>query len=284
MARGLLAGLTDYSHQSFQDILEDIEDAKKNAIAYTEEINRHIAALDANGNLWKNQPFDFRNIVGYSLKHYETVASECSDIISDIKKRRVEEHHCNRLIKTAEVSQKINVDIGKYWNNKNEIYKNYDDPNFRFIENIYADTRDAAIYFLELENIAIRLTDFIGKTSGMEDKQPSTNFQGAQFGHNTVIVVGDNNVVSPSQVMKNDMASLESLLRSNQVGQEDIDEIKAIVQTENPDLQNGRLGVKANGWIAKMVNKCLDGTWAIGIGAAGKLLADAIKHYYGLFQ
>ena len=39
---------------------------------------------------------------------------------------------------------------------------------------------------------------------------------------------------------------------------------------------------RVNNWIKKMMNKSLDGSWQIGIGTAGTLLADAIKGYYGM--
>ena len=281
MAKGLFAGMTDYSHQSFNDILEDLDKGEKLVIELIEAIENNIKKLEPSG-YWKKQPFDFKNIIGYSLTHYKTTQQELHSIHEEIQKV-VQENHCKRLERIASVAHEINIDIGKYWHNDYEMYKDYDDLEFHTIEYIYGDTRDTAVTLLDYSNLSERLKDFIGKTSYNMDNKPSTNFGNAQFGDNTVIVVGDHNVTNPTQIKKNDLEALEKLLINNQVAKDDITELKEIVQTEEPDREAKRLGTKVNGWISKMINKSLDGTWAIGIGAAGKLLADGIKYYYGLF-
>lgn len=281
MAKGLIAGMTDYSHQSFNDILEDLDRGEKLVTEIIAAVETNIKKLEISG-YWKKQPYDFKSIIGYSLTHYKTTQQELHSIHEEIQ-RTVQENHCKRLERIASVGHDINIDIGKYWHNDYEMHKDYDDPEFHTIEYIYGDTRDMAATLLDYSNLAERLKDFIGKTSYNMENKPTANFGNAQFGDNTVIVVGDHNITNPTQIKKNDLDGLEKLLHNNQVAKEDIEELKEIVQTEEPDRENKRLGAKANGWISKMVNKSLDGTWAIGIGAAGKLLADGIKYYYGLF-
>jgi hypothetical protein len=246
-----------------------------------EAIENNIQELDKSG-YWKKQPYDFKSIIAYSLKHYKTTKEELQDIREDIQKT-VKEHHCKRLSRIASVGKDIDNKIGQYWHNDYEMHKDYSNPNFHFIENIYGDTRDMAVTLLDYSNLAQRLKDFIGKTSSIMENKPSTNFSNAQFGDNAVIVVGNNNITNPTQIKKNDLDALEQLLLNNQVPKNDIAELKEIVQSEEPDRENKRLGLKANTWISKMISKSLDGSWAIGIGVAGKLLADAIKYYYGLF-
>jgi len=281
MARSGIAGMTDYSHQSFNDILIDLQNSEKLVVEVIEVIESNIQKLEING-YWTKMPFNFKSIIGYSIKHFKTTQEELKNIQDEIQKA-VQPHHIKRLQRIATVGSQINIDIGKYWNDDFERHKNYDEPEFQQIEEIYGNCRDMAVSLLDLDNMANRLKDFVGKTSSnMENKQ--TSFEHAKFGDNTVIVVGENNVVNPSQIKKNDFEALEKLLHNNKINQADIDELKEILKSENPDAENKKLGVKANNWISKMVGKCLDGSWAIGIGAAGKLLADAIKHYYGLFQ
>jgi hypothetical protein len=41
-------------------------------------------------------------------------------------------------------------------------------------------------------------------------------------------------------------------------------------------------GQRVLSWIANMTKKAADGSWAIGLEAAGHLLAQAISQYYGL--
>lgn len=52
MAKGLLGGMTDYSHQSFSDILNDLEHEQKRTISFKDAIQKHIATLEAN-KYWK---------------------------------------------------------------------------------------------------------------------------------------------------------------------------------------------------------------------------------------
>lgn len=111
---------------------------------------------------WDNSvPFDFKNIVAYSIKHYSTSISEFDDITNDIR-YEVKTHHVNRLKKIAEVAREINIDIGKIWH---QDYRNkeYGNSDFSIVERVYCDTRDMAVNLLDVSNIAYRLQDFIGK-------------------------------------------------------------------------------------------------------------------------
>jgi hypothetical protein len=161
MAKGLLAGMTDYNHQSFEDILEDLEKERKSTIAFKDQIQENIDKLTNNGYWANSVPFDFKNIVVYSLRHYKTVISELTDIEKDLQ-NEVQQNHLKRLRKLATVAQEINVDIGRIWHQQYD-NKEYGNDDFRIVENIYGDTRDMAVNLLDIENIAERLDDFIGK-------------------------------------------------------------------------------------------------------------------------
>jgi hypothetical protein len=82
-------------------------------------------------------------------------------------------------------------------------------------------------------------------------------------------------------IFKGDIDSLVKDLINNDVSTEDAHELKNILSSDSPNENEKKFGEKTNKWISKMISKSLDGTWAIGIGAAGKLLADAIKAFYG---
>ncbi|GAB3890049.1 hypothetical protein [Spirosoma agri] len=83
------------------------------------------------------------------------------------------------------------------------------------------------------------------------------------------------------EVKKEDFESLAKKLRENQVSQQDIDELKTILKSDGLNKEKGTFGAETNGWITKMIAKSLDGTWQIGIGAAGGLLVEAIRTFYG---
>jgi len=280
MAKGIFGGMTDYSHQSFNDIVRDLEDEQKNVTDFIKVIEEKISILKTNGYWGKMVPSDFVMIVGYSLKHYKTAQEELAEISSEIQ-NEVREHHCKRLQRLSTVADEINRDIGKVWH-QHYRGKDYGNPDFQIVENLYADTRDMAVNLGDASNIASRLNDFIGKTKvTMEKNQNLGGISNTTFGNNATIIVGDHNHVKNIQIKQGDFEDLKELLKRNNLADQDIESLKDIVETEIPDIEKQTLGTKTNEWISKMVGKCLDGSWAIGIGAAGKLLADGIKAYYG---
>jgi len=108
--------------------------------------------------------------------------------------------------------------------------------------------------------------------------------------NNTIINHGDGNVTNTGHnstvtaninISKGDKNSLSEMLRKNDVEEEDITELIQVIDEETPS-PDGAFGSKVNGWIRKMLDKSLDNTWKIGIGAAGNLLATALKLYYGI--
>lgn len=98
--------------------------------------------------------------------------------------------------------------------------------------------------------------------------------------HGSVGVLGtaNNSVVN---VTANDWTSLAQFLVSSGVAQPDIDELHVAVVAE-PKPEAGKLGTRVSKWIGKMVGKAADGSWQVGLGAAGNLLAQALTAYYGL--
>lgn len=163
MAKGLIGGITDYSHQSFDDIVNDLENELRNVISFSRQIEDNIDKVTKNGYWNNNVPFDFKNIVAYSLRHYNTTKTEFQDILQDIKSE-VKEHHCKRLQQIARVASEINRGIGTIWHQEYDS-KDYGNPDFRIVEDIYAKTRDMAVNLLDISNLATRLTDYIGKTN-----------------------------------------------------------------------------------------------------------------------
>lgn len=105
-------------------------------------------------------------------------------------------------------------------------------------------------------------------------------FNSSVFGNNTTIIVGDNNRQSVSNIVKGDFKTLEKLLLENGLTSNDTNELKQIIDTDNTG-QEKEFGAGVKSWITKMINKAMDGTWQMSLGAAGGLLADGIAHYYG---
>ena len=106
---------------------------------------------------------------------------------------------------------------------------------------------------------------------------------------NTTVYGGSANLVGAAtdspiafNIINNDFPSLVRALTDKGVTTEDITELKAAVDSDPQPIAESALGPKVSQWIAKMVQKAADGSWNIGVGAAGGLLAQAIAKYYGL--
>lgn len=162
MAKGLIGGMTDYNHQSFCDIIEDLNHEYDNITAFIDAIESNFKKVEEN-HYWDNVPSNFIQKVLYSLKHYKTTQEELSEIANEID-IEVKEHHIRRLQKIASVASEINIDIGKIWHQQYDC-KDYGNCNFKIVERIYCDARDMAVNLLDMSNIAGRLNDYVGKTN-----------------------------------------------------------------------------------------------------------------------
>ncbi len=101
---------------------------------------------------------------------------------------------------------------------------------------------------------------------------------------------GDGNVVNTGEkakisatinITKGSKEELVKHLHVIGLSNTDTSELLEIIDTEEPNFENKTFGQKVNSWTQKMLGKALDGSWDIGIGAAGNLIAEAIKTYYG---
>jgi hypothetical protein len=114
----------------------------------------------------------------------------------------------------------------------------------------------------------------------MEEENKSSIHTNITAGDGNIITTGSNNSIKMnSTIVKNDLNSLRQELTKLNVSESDIEEISLIVQEEHPD-HTGKFKAKTNGWIGKMLQKSLDGTWDLGIATAGGILAELLKAYF----
>ncbi|MGS2739978.1 AbiTii domain-containing protein [Sinomicrobium sp. M5D2P17] len=101
-------------------------------------------------------------------------------------------------------------------------------------------------------------------------------------GDGNVINTGDKNKINIKiTIEKGNKNALIEHLQESGISKQDMTELVEIIDTEKPNSKNNTFGKKVNEWIKKMIGKAVDGTWNIGIGTAGNLLAEAIGKYYG---
>jgi AbiTii-like protein len=107
----------------------------------------------------------------------------------------------------------------------------------------------------------------------------------------TIITSGDGNVLNTGNnvnitaninVKKGDQKALRKALLQNGANEKDIADLISVIDAEMPKKDDGKFGEKVNTVIAKMINNAINGSWKIGIGDAGNLLAHTLQSYYGL--
>jgi hypothetical protein len=162
MVRGLFAGGTDYSHQSFEDILTDLGQWVTSLKETSDNLRNNIKKLEISG-YWKKVDPDFTYLIHYSMKFFDTSIQEFSEILEDIKKE-VRPDHIRRLNALYKAASRLDIDYGRIWHQE---YKNkeYGNKEFIFVEKIYSEGRSMAIDMRDLSNLSSRLRDFIGKKS-----------------------------------------------------------------------------------------------------------------------
>lgn len=144
-------------------------------------------------------------------------------------------------------------------------------------------------FMLQLEKEVPNLDDLIKNKLIVKE---NVNEKVEQIYHQTIIntsgfgntiTAGEKNTVTSSiNISQGNINELKRELEKHNLPNENVEEIIGLVQTEEPNMEKKRFGEKVNEWIQKMVSKTLDGTWQIGTGAAGGLLVELIKKYYGL--
>ena len=162
MSEHLIADRKDYSHLSFHDLCEELEQGEQRGIGINEAVENNIYKLKSSGQ-WSQLPYDFKSIVGYSLSQFKITHKEIHEISQEIK-RSIQEIHCKRLEKIAYGGHKINDDIGNYWEKDGETLGQPGNAGSQNIENIYKDIRGFAASLIGYSHLAARLSDFIGKT------------------------------------------------------------------------------------------------------------------------
>lgn len=117
--------------------------------------------------------------------------------------------------------------------------------------------------------------------NGIEPERVTQIFNVTVYGGTASLVGTATNSNIEISVTQNDFASVETTLRANGVQIEDVEELRLAVD-EDGRPQGRRFGPRVCSWVARMMKKAADGSWAIGLEAAGNLVAQVLSGYYGL--
>lgn len=172
--------------------------------------------------------------------------------------------------------------------------KQYEDGYY--VESSYSFIGIAQIRQILIE-VRSRLLDFIlelraevGATASEDDVKERADtldvpgmFGKAVFGDNVTIVIGNQNqshITNTSS--RNDAAALAAELRKHGVSEHDIEVLDAAIVDDPTPATAGQYGPAVRGWMTRMLGKAVDGSWNVGVSAAGTLLASVLARYYGL--
>jgi hypothetical protein len=172
----------------------------------------------------------------------------------------------------------------------NEVYRNFAITSLLKQFSGYGAVEVLAIIRSRLLTFMLQIEKEFGSTTDIEalkaKNQLVTNIM-----YNTINNTGDGNTVNTGNssminatisISKGDFVALERKLYENGLQKADIDSLKEVIFTDPVDLPNRRYGPEVNKWLKKMLDKAIDGSWQIGIGTAGGVLAELINAYYGM--
>ncbi len=158
--RSLIAGCTDYSYLTFEEIIRDLDRWLRMLIQVQEYLNKSTQKLKE-ASYWSTVSISVKSIFEKSITFHRTSIKEITEIISEIQSE-IQNHHVSRLRRICQVATELNYEYGQIWHGEDN-FKEYGNPHFRVLEGMYAEGRDMSVSLLDLGNAAERLSDFVGK-------------------------------------------------------------------------------------------------------------------------
>ena len=187
MSRGVFAGDTDYSRQSLDDMIGDIENWVKNIHSTQDFFKQTLQLLDESGYLEQHVPADFKILISRSIEILKTSIEELDEISHELA-IEVRQDHVRRLYSLGLAANKMNRYYGIVWHQQFP-NKEYGDVNFRLVEDLYSKGRDTLIDMMDLCNLSERLKDFVGKKakSNIDLLELKPNLFGVGLNFNNII-------------------------------------------------------------------------------------------------
>ncbi|MCL6102786.1 MAG: hypothetical protein M1292_09895 [Bacteroidetes bacterium] len=239
-----------------------------------------------NGN-WqlKNQVIATIDLPDFIKRHVEII--KFNQAISVLERYLIENQNPLSYAIPAETLGYLTENYQRMGNPYATVYSARKQVDLGVIQHAISEVRNKALdLLLKLEEefgVEIELQELIKKKTHVNEIINNIMKQ-------TIITKGDGNVINTGsentikikvRIENQNFEELSKALRENHVQENEIETLKQIIG-EEPDYNKKLFGPKVNNWIQKMTNKALNGTWQVGIGAAGTILAELLKQYYGM--
>jgi hypothetical protein len=161
-----------------------------------------------------------------------------------------------------------------------QILKIYTVPSITLFSDILSSIRS------KLLNFMLTLEKEFGnesKIKDLKDKNSAINYimNTTINGDGNLVNTGDNaSIEAVIHIQKADKNGLANVLRSNGIDETDISALLEIVDKDVPPEKN-KYSKGVAEWMTRLLNKSIAGSWQVGIGAAGGIIADALSAYFG---
>ena len=165
MAQSIFGGCTSYQGQSFDDISEDIKGWIKYAENMSNELEEKIKISKEN-HYWDKVGFDFKSTIYESISYFKTIICDLTLISDAISQDKVTKREVGLLQKIGMRAVEFNtVDYpASYKGRDAHLWKDYGNPDFKNIEDMYAHGRDFFVTLQDAANAATRLEDYMNES------------------------------------------------------------------------------------------------------------------------
>lgn len=153
------------------------------------------------------------------------------------------------------------------------------------IQGVVDTVRNRILNFvLEIEQQASNAGELSSTEIPISQEKITTIYQTLIYGNVGNIASGSSNVsqISSIEIIQNDIESLNNFLKTYNVAENDLKDLKAALKKEKKPAKGKFLGKNVSNWIGKMVAKAASGAWKISTSVATEVLSKALMKYYGI--
>lgn len=198
MAQSIFAGCTNYSEQTSEDILKDI----MFWIKYSQEIKcqfeNTIEELRDSGYWNSKVDFDFRLFSESMPQMINTFISDFEIVCESIE----QDHILPRDIKILKNIRDVVFENERHcWKTykSDSAWHDYGNPDFKKVEQLYADGRDYLVTLKDVGNAASRLEDYMRENKVVEVTKTDNSIHIGDKNKIKKVNIGNNNGAEPKQ-------------------------------------------------------------------------------------
>jgi len=186
--RNILAGMTDYTGVSLEDILSDFSDWLQHTSETVERLEKYALKVEENKALIEN-PREVSSFIEFFLNLFSRYRSDLQTLVDELPEGAVEAHIAmvKQLYESSKLAEEYTIRFKNEW-----LCKSLPHEEIRnLLDAVYGDTRDMLIDYRDLSNVIPRLRVFLHRPSNsievLKYLQLKPNFHGIGIDLNRVL-------------------------------------------------------------------------------------------------